>query len=378
MLSLLVFFLKILLQNSVSFSVYQIIGITLNTSDDKRNMNAESNKKDEIIEDSSYKAVSTLSNQVNPICSVVSPPPNNQKITKKQIQSFIEEIINYYRRASSTLVLGEMDYSLARSIVNIIDTRDEINTLTNSNQKKKRKRKKRKKKNIKVFYATSYHNRVNIGSLKVLEKDRIKQNINSHKQITIFNKNDIPHYEDQKVLINDLLLNEFENCMESNILEILGTRKLDCRIVAGVDATDLKCYPLFDVFKNESGFDLIVFGFPRTKWSFPSANGQFMKSVLQCLKQYLKKGQLHLLMHVSEQKNKDSIKTSVKQFDNWQIMSDKVIKDEWIVLKRKVMSFDTIKTVFPSYIPRDERGREWQPDRIEYIIMVPNRKKLLS
>ena len=267
--------------------------------------------------------------------------------------SFISRMFKSYKNAKSMLILGEMDFSLASSIADIIE--DYPNTNANDSG------------NNLQYFATSYHNRVNVTDLQI--------NADTQKRVHVYMTDAIPNYKENVNLISNVKISEFAKSLRSNLLRILKKHNNPWNIVAGVDATSLDKYELFDNIK----FDKIIFGFPRTKLPYDAANQDFMSAVLKSILKYMNnQSELHLLMHISKKvqvkprkrKYSDVAGSTVrKQFDSWNILTKKVSNDEWQLVERQTLSREALKALFENYQPRTEFGFSWDPDCVEYVVL---------
>ena len=278
---------------------------------------------------------------------------------------FINQIKTSFMNTESLLILGEMDFSLASSIANIMSNR-----YSNNNTNNDRNNSSSNNCDCNVF-ATSYHNCLPLNQL-LNDKNFCLGYKQGMPLFHIFVEGNIPDYNENKELISSRIkISQFLEQMKLSICNIVNKTNLQWHIACGIDATNLNKYSLFE----KKRFDKIVFGFPRTKLPYDSANEIFMKKVLNCVKNFLipSKGELHLLMHASQHtsqhttKDKNSMKP---QFETWKILSGDT-QYQWKLIKRQALPLSTLKILFDDYQTRTETGYTWKPDTIEYIIMKP-------
>lgn len=292
--------------------------------------------------------------------------------------NFINKMKESFLQTESLLILGEMDFSLASAIADIMSTRYKSKIIKAHYRKYSQFRKTSlnnsntdNNKYINV-YATSYHNCVPVN--RILQDGKFSLNYQIGLGLFhIFGESNIPNYNENSDLISTRV-NQFqiEEEIKLSICNIINKTNLQWHIACGIDATNLDKYKLFENKK----FDKIIFGFPRTKLPYDSANEQFMKKVLNCVKNFLTKdeGELHLLMHTSG--NNGSYKTQQAQFETWKVLGDNENNNhEWTLVIRKSMSLDTLKLLFNNYQTRTESGYKWKPDTVEYIVLKPKFKR---
>ena len=292
--------------------------------------------------------------QTGYIPMVSSTTPYQSQIVSS-VSCVIAQIKSALQKSHSMLVVGEMDFSLASSIVDVVKSGTNV---TKSARGK--------------HYATSYHNHI---CKNTIIKSYAK-NMDYKKAaglFRMFESGDIPNFNKNKGTSSSCAYpKELKSCMNhciGNIINSTIENGGSWNIASGIDATQLNSY---SIFKNKI-FNKIIFGFPRAGIDVTSnkANRKFMRNMLFSLNKHLSPhvGELHLLMHAS---CNDVTGETRSQFDTWNIMSGSVSGGKWELVLRQWFTIDELKSLFPMYQPRTETGHVWTPDLIEYIVLVAN------
>ena len=72
-------------------------------------------------------------------------------------------------------------------------------------------------------------------------------------------------------------------------------------------------------------------------------------------------GRLHLLLSISTYNGRS-------QFELWRVLER---NPQWSVWSRWTISNKILSKLFPKYVPRNEEGKSWRPEIIDYIVLIP-------
>ena len=259
-----------------------------------------------------------------------------------------------YGRRLNILILGEMDFSLSKSIAHKLG--QNVNGI-----------------------ATSYHQCIEMSKLS--KNSQNSTNINDKIEFCgIINEKD--------ECLQKLDVSDINDCMHSNIDDIL---EYGWKVCSGVDATNLDKYKSISNVK----YDIVLFGLPSNS-IFPDYNSKFMKNVFQSVKNVLhyQTGKFHVILNMSQcqtnsnskqqqqqqrkqkgkrksqGKGKDSSKiTYISQLQSWNILNKSVTNNEWLLVDNMQIGNQELNYLFPFYKPRTLQGWEWKEFKmLEYVI----------